>query len=191
MKQEKKNFLTHFANFRQIIADANVNEAAQICQLRRSLSDNLRKKMAGVDIHATLDAYANLIQRYDNQLRYLPDFRSSVPARSQRYPVEMEIEATGTSRYAPKNSAERRKRIKEGRCFKCGEKGHISTDCPDEKSNHRVRTSGGRHHDTTDTDCDSRSPARPLQSRGRASRSRSSRPGKDPSRGKVMSRYSP
>lgn len=185
LKQGKKNFTSHFANFRQIIADASLNEAAQISQLRRTLSDNIREKMAGVEIPGTLDEYANLIQRYDNDLRYLPSGRSSVSSKTTRYPVEMEIDAAGGSSYAPKNSAERQKRIKEGRCFKCGERGHISTLCPDSKPNQQVRTSGTQHRDASDSDSDSdsSSPARPSQSRGRASRSRSSRPGKGPSRG--------
>jgi hypothetical protein len=185
LKQGKKNFLSHFANFRQIIADANLNESAQISQLRRSLSDNIREKMAGVEIPNTLDAYANLIQRYDNDLRYLPSSRAPANSRTTRYPVEMEIDAAGSSAYAPKNSAERQKRIKEGRCFKCGQKGHISTHCPDPNSKQQVRTSSTRHHDNSDSDSDSDSsaPSRPSQSRGRASRSRSTPSGKGPSRG--------
>lgn len=185
LKQGKKNFLSHFANFRQIIADANLNESAQISQLRRTLSDNIREKMAGVEIPNTLDAYANLIQRYDNDLRYLPSSRAPANSRTARYPVAMEIDAAGGSAYAPKNSAERQKRIKEGRCFKCGAKGHISTQCPDPSSKQQVRTSGTRHHDDSDSDSDSDSdaPSRPSQSRGRASRSRSSPSGKGPSRG--------
>lgn len=186
LKQGKKNFTSHFANFRNIIADANLNESAQISQLRRTLSENIREKMAGVEIPSTLDEYANLIQRYDNDLRYLPSGRSVVSPKTMRYPVEMEIDAAGGPAYAPKHSAERQKRIKEGRCFKCGEKGHISTQCPpDTKSKQQVRTSGARHHDESDSDSDSDSyaPSRPSQSRGRASRSRSSPPGKGPSRG--------
>ena len=185
LKQGKKNFTSHFANFRQIIADANLNEAAQISQLRRTLSDNIREKMAGVEIPNTLDEYANLIQRYDNDIRYLPSGRSHVSSKTTRYPVEMEIDASGGSGYAPKNSAERQKRIKEGRCFKCGERGHISSLCPDTKPKQQVRTSGTQHRDASESesDSDSSSPARPSQSRGRASRSRSSRPGKGPSRG--------
>jgi hypothetical protein len=186
LKQGKKNFTSHFANFRHIIADANLNESAQISQLRRTLSDNIREKMAGVEIPDTLDGYANLIQRYDNDLRYLPSGRSVVSSKTTRYPVEMEIDAAGSSAYAPKHSAERQKRVKEGRCFKCGEKGHISTHCPsDPKSKQHVRTSGARHHDQSesDSDSDSYAPSRPSQSRGRASRSRSSPSGKGPSRG--------
>jgi hypothetical protein len=126
LKQGKKSFLSHFAEFRRIVADTNLNEGAQINQLRRSLSDELRRAMVGVTIPRSLNDYANLIALYDNDLRYLPATRTTTSTKQARYPVEMEIDV---SNYAPKGSAERRKRIAEGRCFKCNGKDHISRDC--------------------------------------------------------------
>ena len=183
LKQGKKNFTSHFANFRQIIADANLNEAAQISQLRRTLADNIREKMAGVEIPETLDAYANLIQRYDNDLRYLPSSRPHVSSRTARYPVEMEIDASATTDYAPKNSAERQKRIKEGRCFKCGKTGHISPLCPLPMPKQQVLANNTRPHDDSDSDSDCTSRPSASRTRGRTSRTQSSPPGNVSSRG--------
>ncbi|KAI2475268.1 hypothetical protein Ptr902_13306 [Pyrenophora tritici-repentis] len=73
---KKKTFLSHFAEFRRLIGDTGLNEAAQISQLRRSLSDELRHAMVGVKIPQNLNEYANLISLYDNDLRHLPDWSS-------------------------------------------------------------------------------------------------------------------
>jgi hypothetical protein len=130
LKQGKKSFLAHFANFRRLIADTGLNEAAQINQLRRSLSDEIRRAMIGVKIPHKLNDYANLIALYDNDLRYLPKNHSHHEASRREYtrrdPDAMEID---TSNYAPLGSAERQKRIKDGSCFKCGKKDHISRNC--------------------------------------------------------------
>ena len=124
MKQGNKGFLPHFAEFRRLIADTNLNEHAQIPYLQRTLSDELRRAMVGVTIPATLNEYANLISAYDNDLRYLP--RSQPVRSSRRDPDAMEID---TATYAPAGSSERQQRIQDGRCFKCNKKGHISRDC--------------------------------------------------------------
>jgi hypothetical protein len=124
LKQGKKNFLSHFADFRRLVADTNLNEGAQINQLRRSLSDELRRAMVGVLIPRSINDYANLIALYDNDLRYLPITRNpTIP--KQQYPVDMEIDLN----YAPAGSKEREDRRKKGLCFKCAQHGHISRDC--------------------------------------------------------------
>ena len=126
MKQGKRSFLTHFAEFRRLVADTELNEAGMISHLRRTLSDDLRRAMIGITIPSTLNEYANLISTYDNDLRYLPTTRVSKSHTYQRDPDAMEIDAAS---YAPLNSVERQKRIQEGRCFKYSYKGHISRDC--------------------------------------------------------------
>jgi hypothetical protein len=85
LKQGKKSFLAHFADFRRLIADTGLNEAAQINQLCRSLSDEIRRAMIGVKIPHKLNNYANLIALYDNDLRYLPKNHSHHEASRREY----------------------------------------------------------------------------------------------------------
>jgi hypothetical protein len=127
LKQGNRSFISHFAEFRRLATDSGINETGLIMQLKRSLSDNLQHAMVGAEQPDTLTGYANLIAKYDNDLRYL---KISKPTRSVPHrpdPNMMDIDSVDG--YAPVGSAERQKRIKEGRCFKCGKKGHISPDC--------------------------------------------------------------
>ena len=169
LKQGKKNFLSHFAEFRRLVADTNLNEGAQINQLRRSLSDELRRAMVGIPIPRSLNDYANLIALYDNDLRYLPSSRThSVTTKQPRYPVEMEVD---TSAYAPAGSAERQRRVKEGRCFKCNKRGYISKDYSAPMPTHYVRTYSAQRLTTAQSSRSSSSKlTRSSRSRGRRSR---------------------
>jgi hypothetical protein len=131
--KQKGSFYAHFSEFRRLSADAGFNESALVTQLKNSLSEPLQRAMVGQVIPDSLNEYANLIARFDNDLRYLPKHKSyatPTPRPSQSYPDPdaMEIDSA-TSSYAPKGSAERQRRIREGRCFKCGSKNHISPDC--------------------------------------------------------------
>lgn len=181
LKQGKRTFLSHFAEFRRLVADTNLNEGAQINQLRRSLSDELRRAMVGVPIPQSLNDYANLISLYDNDLRYLPIARMTASTKQTRYPVEMELDV---SDYAPKGSNERKKRISEGRCFKCNKKGHISANCPVPLPQQRVRAhSASLSEGTCSTRSKSPAPARSSHSRGRCTRKMSPKKGKASSRG--------
>lgn len=186
LRQGKKGFIAHFADFRRLVADTSLNEGAQINHLRRSLSDELRRAMVGVPIPTKLNDYANLIALYDNDLRHLP---TSHPTRPRLVPVQkrdpdaMEID----NNYAPVGSKEREDRMKKGLCFKCGKHGHISRDCsvplPHARSNSiPTRTRSTTPTNRTRRNSDSSSSMRGSPRRSRHSRSRrSSR--KDSSRG--------
>lgn len=130
LEQGKKSFLNHFAEFRRHAADADLNESAQIMQLRRSLSKDLKRAMVGEPIPDTLNAYANQILAYDNDLRYLdykPSASTTYRPRHERHEA-MDLDQVSTG-YAPKDSAERERRKKLGLCFKCGSSKHISPNC--------------------------------------------------------------
>lgn len=125
LKQGKRSFTSHFAEFRRLAADTGLNEIGLIASLRSSLSTELQRAMVGEKLPRDLNTYANLVATYDNNLRFLPE-----QTRSNKmvymHPDAMEIDV---GNYAPLGSKERQKRITEGRCFKCNEKGHISRNC--------------------------------------------------------------
>jgi hypothetical protein len=127
LRQGKRAFILHFAEFRRLAADTKVNEEGLIAVLRRSLSSELRRAMVGIGIPNNLNEYANLIAAYDNDLRYLPNEPRSRTITHQKDSNAIEIDASHG--YAPLGSKEREKRVREGRCFKCGSKDHISPDC--------------------------------------------------------------
>jgi Retrotransposon gag protein/Zinc knuckle len=178
LRQGKEGFLPFFARFRRYASESGLNEIGLIMQLKRSLSDDLRRAMIGVKTPSSLTDYANLISTYDNDLRYLPS-RSSAsrssptrsyasaasPARSNRSkdPDAMDLDKIEKG-YAPVGSKERQRRIREGRCFKCGSKGHISPDCSAPVPRSRlasasVSPSRGRSPPTKSSRRSSRSPS--------------------------------
>ncbi len=131
LKQGKQGFLAHFAEFRRLAADTDLNEAGLIVQLKRSLSTDLLRAMIGVKVPNTLNEYANLIVSYDNDLRYLPKQpRAHLPGpiTPTRDPDAMEIDNIHQG-YAPKGSPERAYRIQRGLCFKFGSDKHLSPGC--------------------------------------------------------------
>jgi hypothetical protein len=131
LKQGKRSFTTHFAEFRRLAADTGLNEIGLIASLCYLLSLELQRAMVGEALLNNLNTYANLIATYDNNMRFLP-VAASAPYRprttliGQRDPDAMEIDSS----YAPVGSKERENRRKKGLCFKCGKHGHISRDCP-------------------------------------------------------------
>jgi hypothetical protein len=170
LRQGKKSFTTHFAEFRRIAADTGLNEIGLIASLRHSLSFELQRAMVGEALPSDLNTYANLIATYDNNMRFLPvssPYRPRSAPTSRHDPDAMEIDSS----YAPVGSKERENRKKKGLCFKCGKHGHISRDCsvplPAARSSSiHSPTRSRRGSDSSST----RSPHR----RSRRSRSRSS-----------------
>jgi hypothetical protein len=130
LRQGKKSFVSHFVEFRRLASDSELNEAGLIMQLKTSLSNDLRRAMIGIQTPDSLNDYANQIMAYDNDLRFLTQQQFSTPARNKTYrdPNAMDIDAVKHD-YAPVGSEERERRKREGRCFKCGSKDHISPAC--------------------------------------------------------------
>jgi hypothetical protein len=177
LRQGKRSFTSHFAEFRRLAADTGLNEIGLIASLRNSLSHELQRAMVGEALPNDLNDYANLISTYDNNLRFLPDRSRRLPVA---HPDAMDIDVMN---YAPAGSAERQKRIKEGRCFKCNQKGHISSNCSVPLPAQHIRShSTNNQIRTRSAGSDTSRSSRSSESRGRRSRNRS-RKGKASSRG--------
>jgi hypothetical protein len=138
MTQGDQSFPTYFAKFHQYSKETGWNDAAQINHLVESLNPELKRTLVGVTLPKRLDDCANLINRHYNDLQRLQPRKTTTgtatrsptdaPTRTKKDHDAMDLDA-GTRGYAPKNSAERQKRIREGRCFKCGSKAHLSPNC--------------------------------------------------------------
>jgi len=176
LRQGKKSFLSHFAEFRRLAADCDLNDSALVMQLRCSLSTELQKAMVGARIPDNMNEYANLITTYDNDLRFLSgrsQYTPRQPDPPRKDPDAMDIDSS--SGYAPKDSEERKKRTREGRCFRCGSKGHISPQCsvpiPGKELHASSPTSGSSSSRGRRSN---RSSPRPSRSRRHSSSTRSS-----------------
>jgi hypothetical protein len=136
MRQGNLNFPTYFMKFHRYARESGWNAAAQINRLIESLNPELQQTLVSVTLPDSLEETANLINRhYNNLLRLNVKTRNLTLvglSPTQKTPVkdpnDMDIDP-GSSGYAPKNSPERQKRLKEGRCFKCGSKDHLSPKC--------------------------------------------------------------
>lgn len=174
LKQGKRSFTAHFAEFRRLAADTGLNEIGLIASLRHSLSLELQRAMVGESLPNNLNTYANLIATYDNNLRFLPvsasaPYRPRTTPTSRRDPDAMEIDSS----YAPAGSEEREIRKRKGLCFKCGKHGHVSRDCsvplPAARSN--SIHSPTRPRRGSDSSSAHSSPRRSRRSRSRSRRS--------------------
>jgi hypothetical protein len=128
-------FPVFFAQFHQYSKETGWNDAAQINHLVESLAPDLKRTLIGVSLPDNLQDTANLINRYYNDLMrlnprraYQSNTMTTATSTPSKDPDAMDIDA-GNKDYAPKNSPERQKRIKEGRCFRCGSKDHLSPKC--------------------------------------------------------------
>jgi hypothetical protein len=126
LKQGNRSFISHFAEFRRIAADSDLNETGLIMQLKASLTTDLQRAMVGTVTPDTLNEYANQISRYDNDLRYIRGGNPRASSPAPRHPDAMDLSSLD---YAPIGSKERERRIRKGLCLKCGSPKHISPDC--------------------------------------------------------------
>lgn len=126
LKQGKRNFVSHFTEFRRIAADSELNETGLIMQLRASLNQELQRAMVGSLIPDSLNDYANQIARFDNDLRYINHHPQQIRTDTTSDPDAMDLDS---SDYAPVGSKERERRRRKGLCYKCGKKGHLSPEC--------------------------------------------------------------
>jgi hypothetical protein len=192
LSQGTRTFPTYFAEFHRYAKETGWNDLALINHLLGSLNQELRVALLGKDRPSTLEDCANMINRLYNDLLLLgvqartPRQTTTQALPTRTYPAQggpdaMDLDTTN-HRYAPKGSAEREKRLKEGRCFKCGSKNHISPVCSAPIPRSDLNTSQSRPESPVLPRRGSRSRHRRSHSRGSKASTASSRSSKERSR---------
>jgi hypothetical protein len=72
LKQGKRSFTTHFAEFWRLAANTGLNEIGLIASLHYSLSLELQRAIVSKALLNNLNTYANLIATYNNNMCFLP-----------------------------------------------------------------------------------------------------------------------
>ena len=142
----KETFDEFLARFTSAIAPLDFTDRHKVSNLRRTLSERLRFKMADGTTYTSFSQYVSRCRQCDLDLRQADGFsarsrsdrskRIEPGSNSQERWIENAISHPDTKRYrssSPTNSFFRsghlkERLIKEGRCFKCGKRRHRSTD---------------------------------------------------------------
>ena len=142
----KETFDKFLARFTSAIAPLDFTDRHKISNLRRTLSERLRFKMADGTTYISFSQYVSRRRQCDLDLRQADVFstrnrgdkskgiglRSNTPESEIRNPISR----LDNERYESGNPVSsffcsghlKERLIKEGRCFKCGKQGHRSTD---------------------------------------------------------------
>uniref|UniRef100_A0AAQ4R0Q4 Gypsy retrotransposon integrase-like protein 1 n=1 Tax=Gasterosteus aculeatus aculeatus TaxID=481459 RepID=A0AAQ4R0Q4_GASAC len=149
IKQGGESVCDYAIHFRTMATESGWNTAALYDVFLKGLSDQIQDLMVPLDLPPELDSLIALAIRTDNRLqerrrkrasRWTPSVLGSPTARwniePQRTPPEprfqrplegdeepMQMGGTRLSR------EERERRYREGRCFYCGERGHLANVC--------------------------------------------------------------
>ena len=142
----KETFDEFLARFTSAIAPLDFTDRHKISNLRRTLSERLRFKMADGTTYTSFSQYVSLCRQCDLDLRQADGFSnqnrnhknkpSSSYSKGQRRQAENTTgQSKNLNRYRSNNAAStlcsgqlKQRLIKEFRCFKCGKKGHLATD---------------------------------------------------------------
>jgi hypothetical protein len=148
LRQTNKSFPTFYSEFLAHVSVLGWNESAKVATLRAAISSELQQALVGRDIPQTMNEFATLCLRIEEDLQMVRSFprpvitRPGMPQqrrvlannsptsfRSQSAPDPMDLDAAIQS-YAPANSEKRQRYRNEKLCFGCGKPGHIQRFCP-------------------------------------------------------------
>uniref|UniRef100_A0A671YIT6 Gypsy retrotransposon integrase-like protein 1 n=1 Tax=Sparus aurata TaxID=8175 RepID=A0A671YIT6_SPAAU len=155
LKQGSSSVCDYAIRFRTLAVESGWNATALYDIFLKGLSTHIQDLLVPLDLPTDVDSLIALAIRTDNRLTQLQRQRGRGPAtaeshlrtqapagsarhhspQEQRHPPSAEREEEpmqlGRARLTPE---ERRKRQLEGRCFYCGETGHLVAACPTKKS---------------------------------------------------------
>ena len=121
-------------DFQKIILDIpNISVEEQIDRYTRGLKPYIWKELCTKEYYQLNDAMrdAERVESAHKRLGKPPRNEPRTP-RNTQVPTPMDIGTVTLKKLTP---AERKQCIKEGRCFRCREKGHMSSKCPKGQGN--------------------------------------------------------
>jgi hypothetical protein len=121
-------------DFQRIILDIpNISVEEQIDRYTRGLKAYIWKELCTKEYSTLNDAMrdAERVESAHKRLGKNPRQESRNPRNTQE-PTPMDIGAIELKKLTP---AERKQCIKEGRCFRCRQKGHMASKCPKGQGN--------------------------------------------------------
>jgi hypothetical protein len=165
LKMKNRSFDSFYEDFARCAADVGCSEDALLPLLENAVSDELARQVIGLqkprDYYDLVDFYREI----DNQMRDY-DKRARERPRAPRTPMTNDRPRSSRPAITPNASsegyvptaAERTLLLQHGRCFKCGEYGHLIGSCnnPQMKAMPRLptRPSNKLHQAKVDTDDD-------------------------------------
>lgn len=138
--------------FRTLAADSGWNATALYDAFISGLSDPIQDLLVPLDLPEDLDAVIALAVRTDHRLKTRMQDRG-LPSTNSRVvsPLPSPVQWRAVSSRDPEepmqlgqarlSAEERRRRLQEGRCFYCGEQGHLVVGCPARRTTHQGKKS--------------------------------------------------
>jgi hypothetical protein len=152
LRQGTRSVSVYASDFRQLACDINWDEEALMSQFYWGLRDDVKDLLLSLPDPQTLNEAISQAVKCDNRLfqrrqdqrtrqqtvRHGPTMAaSSLNSRSE--PEDMQIDAVRVKTLTPE---ERKRRMEEGLCLYCGEKGHKIGSCSKKQNRRTVRTRG-------------------------------------------------
>uniref|UniRef100_A0A3B4U1I2 ribonuclease H n=1 Tax=Seriola dumerili TaxID=41447 RepID=A0A3B4U1I2_SERDU len=149
LRQGRESVCDYAIRFRTLAAESGWNAMALYDVFLKGLAAPVQERLLPLDLPPDLDSLISLAVRTDNRLKEFrtlharhqqwpdqpqhipafPGFAPCQPDQRGRSPLAGGEEPMQLGR-AQLSQAERQRRLKEGRCFYCGESGHLVAVCP-------------------------------------------------------------